>query len=576
MKSLLYAFILVFLPLISYGQSEAGPKKEQTAIKANLTKANRCAISKLDSAKIYTNRALSDAKRIGNNTLKASAYLILSIVYQRENNLTKAFEYVDLARIVASEIESKDKIALANFQEGTLFLVIGNDERAIQLLGAAKYHFIEEKDSANLASTFNSLSLIYKRSGNMEKAISMIKESIKINREANMQYGLAAGLANLSEYYSSKGDTKKALKSVRETLDIFTKMNSKAEISLSLIAIADLYLAEKEYDSCLYYLKNAEDIIVEYNLGDPKIDLWIVKAQYEVEINNHSKALEFYTKAHELATDFGMSQFMKSTIEGMYKSAKASGKTKLALDYLEKFKNLSDSLERVSGSEALVSLELNDKFKHEQRLNQIEKDKLKTDRKNDDLILAKKNYLILILILAALLILFMAYILVRRKTKTIDDKEEQKQELNDVLELRNKELVSSAIQILRKSEEMKKTISSLQEINERANPEDSQLLLTVIHKLKMELEHSSWEEFEVPFKQLHSRFFKKLVEIYPELTRAEIKVCALLKLNLDTKQISSILHKTSSSIEVDRSRIRKKMGLTNTKTSLPRHISTNI
>ena len=152
---------------------------------------------------------------------------------------------------------------------------------------------------------------------------------------------------------------------------------------------------------------------------------------------------------------------------------------------------------------------------------------------------------------------------------TSEDKEEQKQELNDELELRNKELVSSAIQILRKSEEMKQTISSLQELNERANPEDSELLLTVIRKLKMELEHSSWEEFEVPFKQLHSRFFTKLVELYPELTRAEIKVCALLKLNLDTKQISSILHKTSASIEVDRSRIRKKMRLTNSKTSLP-------
>jgi tetratricopeptide (TPR) repeat protein len=576
MRSRLFALLILFLPLLSHSQDEAGSKKQQTAIRANLANANRCMFSKLDSAKTYANRALSDAKKIRNNNLKTNAYITLSTVYQRDNNLTKAFEYVDLARIVASEMESKHQIALANFQEGTLFLIIGNDERAIQLLGAAKHQFIDEKDSANLAGTYNSLSLMYERSGNLEKAISMIKESIKINREANRQYGLAAGLANLSEYYSSQGDTKKALKSVRETLDIFTKMKSQAEISLSLVAIADLHLAEKNYDSCTYYLKSAEDIIVEYNLGDPKIDFWIVTAEYEAEMNNHSKALELYTKAHELATDFGMSQFMKSTIESMYKSAKTSGKTELALDYLEQFKNLSDSLEHASVSEALISLELNDKFKHEQRLNKIEKDKLKTDRKNDDLILAKKNYLILILILAALLIAIVAYILVRRKTKTIDDKEEQKQELNDALELRNKELVSSAIQILRKSEEMKKTISSLQEINERANPEDSQLLLTVIRKLKMELEHSSWEEFEVPFKQLHSRFFKKLVEMYPELTRAEIKVCALLKLNLDTKQISSILHKTSSSIEVDRSRIRKKMGLTNTKTSLPRHISTNI
>ena len=576
MRSILYALLFLLFPLLCHSQDGTGSKKQQTAIKANLDKANRCKFSKLDSAKIYANRALSDAKKIKNNKFKASAYLILSTVYQRDNDLSRAFEYVDLAGIVASEIENKDQIALANFQEGTLFLLIGNDERAIQLLGSAKEHFIAEKDSANVANTYNSLSLMYKRSGNLEKAISMIKEAIKINREANQKYGLAAGLANLSEFYSLQGENKKALKSVRETLEIFTKMKSQAEISLSLMAIADLYLVEKEYDSCLHYLKSAEDLILEYSLSDPKIDLWIVTAEYETEMNNHEKALELYIKANKLATDFGISYFMTATIESMYKSAKASGKTELALDYLEQFKNLSDSLELASGREALISLELNDKFKNEQRLNKIEKDKAIADRKNDDLVLAKKNYLILSLILAALLIAYVAYILVRKKTKTIGAKEEQKQELNDELELRNKELVSSAIQILRKSEEMKQTISSLQELNERANPEDSELLLTVIRKLKMELEHSSWEEFEVPFKQLHSRFFTKLVELYPELTRAEIKVCALLKLNLDTKQISSILHKTSASIEVDRSRIRKKMGLTNTKTSLPRHISINI
>ncbi|NRA11928.1 MAG: tetratricopeptide repeat protein [Crocinitomicaceae bacterium] len=218
-------------------------------------------------------------------------------------------------------------------------------------MGAAQEHFIKDKDSVNIGVAYNSLILMYKRSGNMDKGVSMMKKAIKISRATNQNYSLADSLANLSEYYS-QDKNKEALKSIQEALEIFREMNSSAEISLSLIAIADLYFAEKDYKSCLEYLKNAEDIIVEYDLGDPKIDLWIVKAQYESEMNNHLKALELYTNANKLATYFGMSQFMKSTIENMYKSTKASGKSALELEYLEQFKNLSDSLEEASGKKS--------------------------------------------------------------------------------------------------------------------------------------------------------------------------------------------------------------------------------
>lgn len=577
MKALLFIIIILFIsPFQSHSQGSKTHTKERKAVKTNLQKASDFLFTNLDSAEIYASRALKIAKEIKDNELKAKSYLNLSNVFHRQNNLPKAFEYVELAEIVGEEIEDSKILALANFQRGTLFMVIGNEEKAIELLGLAQKHFIKSKDSANLSVTYNSLSLLYKRTGDTEMAFSMIKKSIKISRETDQKYSLAASLGNLSSYYNEKGDNESALTSIKETLKIFVELKSYGGIARSLTYIGQLYLDEKNYDSCVAYLNRAESIIDANELTDPKLDLWTLKADYEMEMHQYAKALEYYKEAYALASDFGISQLMKYSLEDMYKSAKAMGNSSLALEYLERFKNMSDSLETISGKEALKALELNQQFEHEQSLIEIERNELITKKENAELIVSKKNYLILSLILAGLVIAFIAYLLIRNKEKLIGRKEDQKQELNDELELRNKELVSSAIQILRKSEEMKQTISSLNELNERATPADSQLLLTIIRKLKMELEHSSWEEFEVPFKQLHSRFYTKLIQMYPELTRAEIKVCSLLKLNLDTKQISSILHKTPASIEVDRSRIRKKMGLTNTKISLPRHINTNI
>lgn len=568
--------LLLFISVHAFSQNGDASKTKRKLIVENLAKANKFYYTDLDSAVFYAKKVLVDAKKFKENALKAKAYLTLSNIHHRNNDLPKSFEYVELAEIVGNELDDLDLLAKSNFQKGTLFMVIGNNEKAIEYLSAAQEFCIENKDSSTLAVTYNSLSLIYKRTGNIDKAISTINKSIKLSRANGQFYSLAISLGNLSQYFSLKGDPESALTSIRETLKLFVNLNSYGEIARSYVSIADLYLQEKNYDSCVINLNRAEEIIVLNGLKDPYLDLWTTKADYEMSMHQFDKALQYYNSAYALSKEFGISELMKSSLENMYKSAKASGNISLALNYLEQFKNMSDSLEKISGREALVSLELNQNFENKQRLSEIEKNELIIKEENGQLIISRKNYLILSLILAGFLVIFIAYLLVRRKTKAIGHKEEQKQELNDELELRNKELVSNAIQILRKNEEMKQTISSLQELNKRATPIDSKLLLYVIRKLNFELEHSTWEEFEVPFKQLHSRFYTNLIEKYPELTGAEIKVCALLKLSLDTKQISSILHKTPASIEVDRSRIRKKMGLINSKLSLTRHIITSI
>jgi FixJ family two-component response regulator len=70
-----------------------------------------------------------------------------------------------------------------------------------------------------------------------------------------------------------------------------------------------------------------------------------------------------------------------------------------------------------------------------------------------------------------------------------------------------------------------------------------------------------WENFKIHFEQVHNNFFDHLKSKFPDLNSNDLKLCALLKLNLDTKQIATVMDISPESVKVARSRLRKKLQL---------------
>ncbi|RUA28671.1 MAG: hypothetical protein DSY76_04170, partial [Bacteroidetes bacterium] len=56
-------------------------------------------------------------------------------------------------------------------------------------------------------------------------------------------------------------------------------------------------------------------------------------------------------------------------------------------------------------------------------------------------------------------------------------------------------------------------------------------------------------------------FYSALREKYPNLTPNEVRLSALIRLDLSSKEIASILNISSKSVEMNRYRLRKKMQL---------------
>ena len=62
-------------------------------------------------------------------------------------------------------------------------------------------------------------------------------------------------------------------------------------------------------------------------------------------------------------------------------------------------------------------------------------------------------------------------------------------------------------------------------------------------------------------QQLNTDFYQKLKEQHPNLTSRELKLCALLCIDMETKDIASVFSISPDSVNKNRYRLRKKLQL---------------
>lgn len=93
---------------------------------------------------------------------------------------------------------------------------------------------------------------------------------------------------------------------------------------------------------------------------------------------------------------------------------------------------------------------------------------------------------------------------------------------------------------------------------------NSKLQITLKDDLAKILNSNNSENFESffsNFEKLHPEFKTSLHTIAPNLTGNELKLCAFLRLNLSSKEISNLLNITPESVHKARYRLRKKLAL---------------
>jgi len=120
-----------------------------------------------------------------------------------------------------------------------------------------------------------------------------------------------------------------------------------------------------------------------------------------------------------------------------------------------------------------------------------------------------------------------------------------------------------ALNIIQKNDALKNLSKKIEIF--KANPK-----FEVCHKELFELQNMIRETlqldkdrdtFQIYVNKNNEHFYSSLREKYPKLTPNEIRLSALIRLDLSSKEIASILNISSKSVEMNRYRLRKKMQL---------------
>jgi len=145
--------------------------------------------------------------------------------------------------------------------------------------------------------------------------------------------------------------------------------------------------------------------------------------------------------------------------------------------------------------------------------------------------------------------------------KSFTEKLNRQEDMNKELKFRQNEMVTMAMSIIRKNEFLSKLKEEIVKIkmvaqNNVLRHKLNNLSLMISRDLSLDRDR---ERFQMHISEQNNNFILRLTESYPSLTDNEKRLVSLLRLNLSSKEIASILNISPKSVEMNRYRLRKKL-----------------
>jgi PAS domain S-box-containing protein len=142
---------------------------------------------------------------------------------------------------------------------------------------------------------------------------------------------------------------------------------------------------------------------------------------------------------------------------------------------------------------------------------------------------------------------------------------QEKQELMEKqIEDKNAELNRLAVYLTEKNNCFLNLKKQAKKLAGADSDELENITKTIIESIDSKINsQNAWNTFEIQFKAANPNYINNLRILYPDLSKMEVKVCTLIKLDLSTKAISSLLNLSTRTVDAHRYNIRKKMNHNN-------------
>lgn len=143
------------------------------------------------------------------------------------------------------------------------------------------------------------------------------------------------------------------------------------------------------------------------------------------------------------------------------------------------------------------------------------------------------------------------------RSQALEIIESEKNRLNSIVESLKSRIEDNNSNLLFHDNFLSKIIKQLEEIKNPNYDESILNIISSINQLKRQFSVIN-DSHNIP----EDIFIKTLLKVHPILTPQEIQLCYMLKKGLSTKEISTLTFREEGSVKVARSRLRKKLELT--------------
>jgi hypothetical protein len=135
-------------------------------------------------------------------------------------------------------------------------------------------------------------------------------------------------------------------------------------------------------------------------------------------------------------------------------------------------------------------------------------------------------------------------------------------QLENELEFKNRQLALHALNMMHKNTLLKDLTSVIENKMIKAGDTEKQNLKELKRHIQKGLDaEKDWELFKLYFEQVNTQFFGGLRKVNPKLTENDFKLCALIKLNMNIKEMATVLNISPDSLKNARYRLKKKLNL---------------
>lgn len=528
------------------------------------------------------------------------------------NHLTKLILFTILisalafnSKATAQQIDST-AFSIQTFPEEGFTLSMRDQGKALKYFKDRAANYLTQKDTANYIHCMVGLAHIEQNSGNYNKAFDIAWNTLPLTHNVSDKFPVLKLHRKLGLLYGIFGKDSLALHYLNKGLEIGKVHNGLPENNINRLtsgyfSIANQYIKMKDYNTALKYLDSCYFEIPssrrQYYADALFGHVYTHKGNYlkaEKYLNNiipyfEERTLGYQAKANAYKADLKLATGEQDSAIYYYdRSLKAIDSLtvhneikpyvleKLALLYFGKNEK-SKAFKYMQGAKFMSDSLFNTQSRHNKALFEIKNQYQEDLSKQKELIIAQNNLLelkdkasfrlkLLIGILLILIVITLITYRLRTRMKNLVYEQSVAQEKNEaILEIKNKELTTNALQIIEKEHYVKELLGAL---NESA-PDRYKSLSNKYKRDNKKL----WEDFNLRFAKVNNKFYARLLELHPDLTPTDLKLCALIKLNFDSKEMSQILAISTHGVHTARSRVRKKMKLSR-EDSLSNYIAT--